>query len=349
MAVLVLVSATILVACFAIAATSKIQDFTTFHLSLTTFGIPNVLHRPAAIATIGVEALIVLMLVTLPVRWGGMLSLLLLSTFVAVSLSALRRGHTPECQCFGNLSGHSIGRGTFIRNAALIGLSAVLLFEPRTIVSILNTTPGTEIALATVILTNTALAIVLIMVLQRYGESLRKLDVFGLIDPTSPPPTGPPIGHTVPELLLSSHENTPPESLVNTLVENQSEFLVLLSTSCGGCDELIPVLERSAESGSRGTVLVSGTQADNRARYATLNRTLWDVYFTDQPLNSRFAVAGFPTLIPLDGLGVVKGEALLGNAVISDHLSFDLSDDISLKTREANHVRFDHQALGPAS
>ncbi|MGI5215378.1 MauE/DoxX family redox-associated membrane protein [Plantactinospora sp. CA-290183] len=98
------------------------QEFLRF---IRRLDVPDRLVRPAAVGTVAVELAVALLL-----PWpatgmaGSVLATGLFLTFTAGVWTAIRRGRTPKCFCFGRL-GQPLGRGHLVRNAALSGLAAM--------------------------------------------------------------------------------------------------------------------------------------------------------------------------------------------------------------------------------
>lgn len=112
-------------AVFAVAATSKLLAPTRTETEFAALGlpIPTVLARLVPIA----ELVTVGLLLVVP-RLGGPISVLLLTGFTGILLTALRSGRTITCGCLGALSDEPISGWTIARNAALIALGIAASF-----------------------------------------------------------------------------------------------------------------------------------------------------------------------------------------------------------------------------
>ncbi|HEU5271734.1 MAG TPA: MauE/DoxX family redox-associated membrane protein [Jatrophihabitans sp.] len=111
---------------FAVSAIGKARDLRGFELAVTELrALPAGLARPAALATVLAEALVVLALavgrLALPIGFGLAAGLLLL--FSVVLAAALRRRTTVSCNCFG-ASERPISGYDLIRNGALLACCA---------------------------------------------------------------------------------------------------------------------------------------------------------------------------------------------------------------------------------
>ena len=112
---------------FALAAVAKLFDLAGSRMALEQFGVPGALVRPAAIALPALELAAAALLVVAPTaQAGAALAVILLVSFIAAIVLALRRGVAPDCHCFGQLHSRPAGWGTVARNAVL-ALAAVFV------------------------------------------------------------------------------------------------------------------------------------------------------------------------------------------------------------------------------
>jgi uncharacterized membrane protein YphA (DoxX/SURF4 family) len=118
----------VLAGVFALAGVGKLADRRGAERALTEFGLPEALGTPLARALPVVELAVAAALGSGGAsRSGAAGALVLLGAFsVAVAVN-LARGRTPDCHCFGQMHSRPIGAGTLARNAALSGLSGVVL------------------------------------------------------------------------------------------------------------------------------------------------------------------------------------------------------------------------------
>ena len=102
------ISRALLVTVFALAALGKLRSrraFAEFVRSLLGFGgLTYIGWSLIATALVVTEAMTVLLLFVVPAL-GFLISLLLLSSFMAFSWGAIRRGRQSDCRCFGTTGG----------------------------------------------------------------------------------------------------------------------------------------------------------------------------------------------------------------------------------------------------
>ncbi|MEU8113260.1 MauE/DoxX family redox-associated membrane protein [Micromonospora sp. NPDC048947] len=129
---------------FLVAIVSKIRDRRRFHEFVDSVAalrlLPARMVRPAAVTVVAAELAVCALLVSLPapsLMAGGLgLAGALLGGFAVTIATALRRGVTASCRCFGGSASVPFGWLHVIRNAALalislLGVYAVL-WQPNT-------------------------------------------------------------------------------------------------------------------------------------------------------------------------------------------------------------------------
>ncbi|MGW4244018.1 MauE/DoxX family redox-associated membrane protein [Nocardia sp. NPDC004722] len=114
----------VLAVVFGLSAWGKFADASGTRKAVGEFGIP-----PAWVPTVtwGLPAVEALVAVALVPPWTAapalLVAILLLGMFTGAVVRLLRYGKRPVCSCFGAGSAAPIGRGTVIRNIALIALA----------------------------------------------------------------------------------------------------------------------------------------------------------------------------------------------------------------------------------
>lgn len=106
---------------FLAALAGKSRDWTAFRTSVTELA-PHLPPRPAAVTVVLLEAATVLLLVVRPAA-GFVLAAATLLAFSAALWSALRRGSTASCRCFG-VNSAPLSPAQLVRNALLVALAA---------------------------------------------------------------------------------------------------------------------------------------------------------------------------------------------------------------------------------
>jgi uncharacterized membrane protein YphA (DoxX/SURF4 family) len=127
-----LVSAFVLAAVFAAAASAKARDPEGTRTGAIGLGVPVRFAALVASALPVVEAVVVLLLavgafVSAVAVVGAALALVLLALFTIAIARTLRAGRAPACHCFGTRGAAPIGADTVVRNLALAALAVVVL------------------------------------------------------------------------------------------------------------------------------------------------------------------------------------------------------------------------------
>jgi uncharacterized membrane protein YphA (DoxX/SURF4 family) len=122
---------------FLLAGVSKGLDMHAFAAEISAYQMaPSALIQPMAIALPLLEILIaVYLLVGLAQRWTAAAASVLLLIFISAMASALARGLTLDCGCFGNALGLSalretVSAGSIARDALWLALCVHLFFVP---------------------------------------------------------------------------------------------------------------------------------------------------------------------------------------------------------------------------
>lgn len=115
----------ILFGTFALSAVAKLLAFATTKDSFRELGVPEKLLALTLWSVIVLELLIAVLLVVSEsfVRLTAIFALVLLITFTMVMIGNLMVGRRPTCACFGTLGPSRIGKGSVMRNLALIGIA----------------------------------------------------------------------------------------------------------------------------------------------------------------------------------------------------------------------------------
>lgn len=317
MQVLVLLSDAILTITFGVALYGKAREYPTFRNSLSSFGLPSSTHGAVALSTLLAEAFAIIALLTFGLRWAGVTSLALLLAFSAVSAFALLAGRRPQCQCFGNLTEEHVGLSTLLRNLALAGFAVLLLTEPQSLTGVVQSADAQTLVMSALASAIAGLLAVIVVLLRRYGEALHTLEAIGVDTVTHLPKRGLEPGEPVPELMLRDWDSCQVALSEEIRNPSQSTILVLMSTTCRHCEELIPSLIGAAAQGILGVVIVQGRDSATTERLHELRDNQWPVLFAERAdLTTHFRIVGFPGLVPVDEQGNIEGGTLLGRQSI---------------------------------
>ncbi|OAI38744.1 hypothetical protein AYO39_00775 [Actinobacteria bacterium SCGC AG-212-D09] len=319
---------------FALAAVAKLFDLPGSRATLEQFGVPGALVRPAAIAVPALELAAAVLLVVAPTaQAGAALALILLVSFIAAIVLALRRGVAPNCHCFGQLHSQPAGRGTVARNAVLAATAAfVLAAGPGPGVSWwASHASGTTVALVVVSL----LVIVLISLALSLWRRNRLLTGAGQ---TSAAPAALAVGQAIPEVELVAADGTR-VAAAQLLNDGRRAIFVFAAAGCEPCRELLPELARWREALRERLeihVLAAGDEEQNRRLAAEHGIPL--LQDPDGAASRAFRVEATPAAVEIDALGRVAGPTALGQPAIEGLIRAALEHPAGRQPLEIRHV-----------
>jgi peroxiredoxin len=251
MDLLLLIARLLLAVVFVVAGLAKLADWADSRASMADFGVPAFLARPMALLIPVLElACGVALLSVTSARWGASGALAMLLLFIAAIAINLVRGRRPDCRCFGQLHSSPIGWTTIVRNAALAGLAAAVLWQPpvengRGLASRLAGLNRTEAVALAVALVATGLAAIGLVaffgLLRQNGRLLLRLEVLeaklGAGD--DPPAPGLPVDSTAPDFSAADLDGE--TVTLDRLRERGMPVLLFFSEpGCGACDAAFP-------------------------------------------------------------------------------------------------------------
>jgi uncharacterized membrane protein YphA (DoxX/SURF4 family)/thiol-disulfide isomerase/thioredoxin len=241
----------VLAAVFLVAGIGKLLDLEGSRRALEEFGAPARVSRLGGVALPAAELAVALALLIQPSgRWGALAALLLLLVFAGGVARAMLRGQAPDCHCFGQIHSEPAGRSTLIRNSLLAAAAALVVVAGAgpSVNGGLASLHGAEIALVAV----SVLAAVLVVAVAQLWSDRRRLarELRAAITARAAP--GLPRGTWAPDFELTSVRGTE-RSLADLLArppteQPRSAVLVFVSTGCGACLELLPLLGRWQDS-----------------------------------------------------------------------------------------------------
>jgi peroxiredoxin len=336
-----------LVVVFAVAAAAKLFDMAGWRRALEQFGVPGPLVAPAVIAVPALELAAAALLVVAPTaQAGAALALILLVTFIAAIVFALRRGVAPDCHCFGQLHSRPAGWGTVARNAVL-GAAATLVLAAGPGPGIpwwVSHANGTTVALVVV----GPLMIVLVSTAFSLWRRNRALTGAGQ---SSVVPVALEVGGTVPEVELVAEDGTA-VAATELLHDGRRTILVFTDAGCEPCQELLPELASWREALRERLdiyVLAAGDEQQNRRLGAEQGIPL--LQDRDGAALRAFGVEGTPAAVEIDAAGRVAAPTALGQPAIEGLIRAALEHLAQRRGLELRHVEgsVGSRAAGTAS
>jgi peroxiredoxin len=123
----------LLIVVFLLAGIGKLIDRAGTRQAVIDFGTPLVLVKPVAFLLPLTELVIAVSLIFVNTAWWSVMwavgLLLIFNSVIAINLA---KGRTPNCHCFGQLHSKPIGWSTFARNAGLIAIASLILWQDPT-------------------------------------------------------------------------------------------------------------------------------------------------------------------------------------------------------------------------
>ena len=121
-----------------VAGVSKLVDLEAFRVQVHAYDLlPGGLEAPFAYALPFAEIAVgVYLAVGLLVRPAALLGCVLMAAFVVAIGQAWARGLSLDCGCFGSVATGKVGLGTFLRDAAFVIPSLVLVLRPARFASL---------------------------------------------------------------------------------------------------------------------------------------------------------------------------------------------------------------------
>lgn len=249
---LALIARLLLSAVFLVAAVGKLADRQGSREVIADFGVPNALAAPVALALPSVElAISLLLLPDATARWGAAAALGMLVLFIAGMAISLARGRQPDCHCFGQLSSAPVGRSTLLRNGALAGVAALVLWyggESPDIASVSAIVGSNTAGWVALVVALVALALVaieawfLINLLTQQGRLLLRVDALEVATGLGSV-AGLPIGQVAPDFALRNLAGERRE-LAALRSSGRPALLFFSNPHCGPCDDLLPEVAR---------------------------------------------------------------------------------------------------------
>jgi peroxiredoxin/uncharacterized membrane protein YphA (DoxX/SURF4 family) len=311
---------------FGVSGTAKLADLEGTRQAAAGFGLPAWAGRPVAVALPAVElAVAAALLPATTAAAAGWAALGLLAVFSAVVAASLARGRRPACHCFGQIRPAPVGWRTLARNAALGAVAAFIAVAGwpdggASLGQVGFAPAATRIAVGGLLAAVAALAVLVLVLLGRYGAVLHRLDQLqasvGGQDPAGArhrPPAGLPVGAPAPDFTLTGLDGEP-LTLAALRAPGHPVLLMFGDPRCEPCQSLLPELARwqadqagrlTAALISRGTVAANRAEADrHRLRNVAVQR--------DQEVAAAYRYPGTPSAVAVSADGRVASPVVSG-------------------------------------
>jgi uncharacterized membrane protein YphA (DoxX/SURF4 family)/thiol-disulfide isomerase/thioredoxin len=300
-----------LAAVFAVAAIAKLADMPGSRQALEDFGIPARRVRAGAIALPAAELLAAVLLVIAPTaQAGGALAALLLGAFVVGIARALAGGRAPDCHCFGQLHSAPAGRETIVRNAVLglVALFVVVGGPGPSLPGWVADHDATEVALVA----TAALAGALALACAALWRENRRLSGRAGVAPAAAPAVQP--GEPAPLFSVTALDGAAVSS--EALLGGRRAVVVFVSSSCGPCVALLPVLSQWRDLlGGRLDVHIVGAGDGEELRRLAGEHEL-PMLLDDGGASGAFGQPPTPSAVEIDPSGVVMTGPVAGAPAI---------------------------------
>jgi hypothetical protein len=242
MLIVIIFARLVLVAVFGVAGVAKLLDRRGTREAISNFGVPSGLVGSLSILlSIAELAVAVGLLFGTTTWWATAGALLLLCVFIVVMGVNLRRGHAPDCHCFGQLYSRPLGWPTLLRNVALALLAGFVLWqEPRdgrSMWLLLAELYAGHAQLTRGGFAAALMAIVLSLVYLRFfrnGEEKGKSSDGHVVSSASSVSRGLPFDSVAPEFELVPYRGNS-GSLRKLLAYGKPVLLVFANPNCGPC------------------------------------------------------------------------------------------------------------------
>ncbi|MDO8500226.1 MAG: MauE/DoxX family redox-associated membrane protein [Gemmatimonadaceae bacterium] len=347
MSLLTLLARFVLAVVFGAAGLAKLADRTKTRTSLAAFGVPRALVGAASLALPVAELAIVVLLLGAPTAWwGGAAALGLLIAFTVVIAANLARGRKPPCHCFGQLHSRPVGSETLLRNAALAGCAALVVWpgpgrpQPEILRSLSDATalaPAAVVIIACAAALCIGQSVLIWQLFRQHGRLLLRMDRIERSSEAAhqaqqveslaalePLLQGLPVGTTAPPFELA----TPSRgtlSLGALLQERRPVMLIFSDPDCGACTALLPEVQRwQVGYADKIRIAVVSRGSDHAVRMMAKRHDLTDVLLqTDREVAQSYNVQAIPSAVLIRVDGQIGSSLMLGRDAIEQLLQLD--------------------------
>lgn len=336
---LILAARLLLALMFVVAGAAKLADGAGAARAFEEFGAPARISPALAVVLPVVELLLGLGLLpaaTVGPSAIGATALLLL--FTGAIATALARGRTPDCHCFGQLHSAPAGPTTLIRNGALAAVAGGLAWVsmtrpgPRLLDALarLEASRGMVLALILIlVLVAVVQSILLYQLIGQQGRLLMRLEaqaggaasLAGSEETPAPehPAVGVPVGQPAPPFELQTLDGDA-ASLDQLLASYGALLLIFTNPQCGPCSALIPEIAHWGldESLPAKIVLISeGSAEDNLLKFGARSDPMV-LLQTKRETADAYRANGTPAAVLIGRDGRIASWVMFGADAIRD-------------------------------
>lgn len=311
------VAALLLAGVLLVAGGAKLFDVAGTRRSVAELGLPRFLGWPAAIAVPPLElALAAGLLVEATSRAAAGVAAGLFGAFAAVLAVAALRGRQASCGCFGRLHEARAGYRAAARSGVLALVAASVAVTPA------GELDWRELAIGLAVAGALVQGVLWIVLLRRYGRSLRRIDELTSAGEGEPDPVLRP-GDAMPPFVLP-HVDGGRRSLGDLLAPGLPALLVLTDERCPSCATLYPDLGRwQAEHGDRVTIAVLGLGSAEALTALAEEHDLATVLVADHDTFASLGVEATPAALVVEPDGRVA-QTLRYGAIDVEMLLLDI-------------------------
>jgi len=307
---LVLIARVGLIGLFLVSGAAKLVDRPGTRFAVAALGVPAFAEAVAWVLPF-VEMAVAGMLIPRPtVLVAGFAAAVLMLIFSGVVTTALVRGRSPECSCFGNLRTSRIGPATLGRNGMFLAAALlVVLGRPSSsAVGLLNAIAGVPVvvrAVVAVIAACTGLALTLVGIRRSSPRGTGGVAVR--------------VASPAPDFTLSDlHGRT--VSLGELIGRGREVLLVFVSMHCSACTAMAPEIARwQRDLSGRLTVAVVAAGTAESVRNIAEPYGFAEVLIDGQRAVAKaFSMEATPAAVLIGVEGAISSTTAVGGKAISD-------------------------------
>lgn len=321
----------VLAAVFAVASVGKALDPEGSVKATRGFGVPERFARPIGLALPAMEMLAAVLLLPVSTAFAGaILSLALLTAFLAGMLNSLRKGEAPDCHCFGQFHSEPVGTRSIVRNVVL-GAVAILIMTGGSTPgrSLLGWLDGESSAvkvltaiLALVVIAVAAQTWLIVHLLGQNGRMLIRMDELAAQPVAVPSASGQVAVQPVAKKRAPAFSGTGligERVTLDGLRESGKPLLVVFSDpGCGPCQALLPEIAAwQKDHVERLTVALVTRGSIDEAREKAKPQGIKNVIIEkDRSISQAYDVPGTPSAVLIDGDGNLASDVAGGAEAI---------------------------------